>query len=186
MVRKIKQKQTVKQNVKQTVKVVIGKLDKPKRRTRRAIKSSAPDALAFRPMYNIINQPAPVSSLAQEDIKKDYTGSLQGLLAFVRKYDIVDKDLNSKPNEDIEGKVIEMEGMTTPMKPNYAFSKDIFNAKNQIETPSESFSPFVKKEKKAPVKRQGEDFIVSPKTGVSIKRGGPAYKKLIKEGYKLD
>jgi hypothetical protein len=185
MVRKIKQKQTVKQNVKQTVKVVIGKLDKPKRRTtKRAIKSSAPDPLAFRPMYNIINQPAPVSSLAQEDIKKDYTGSLQGLLAFVKKYDIVDKDLNSKPNEDLEGKVIEMEGMTTPMKPNYAFSKDIFNAKNQIQTPSESFSPFVKEKKS--VKRQGEDYMVSPKTGAYIKRGGGAYKKLIKEGYKLD
>jgi len=182
MVRKIKQKQTVKQNVKQTVKVVIGKLDKPKRRTtKRAIKSSAPDPLAFRPMYNIINQPAPVSSLAQEDIKKDYTGSLQGLLAFVRKYDIVDKDLNSKPNEDIEGKVIEMEGMTTPKKPNYAFDKDIFNAKNQIETPS----PFVKKEKK-PVVRQGEDYMISPKTGAKIKKGGQAYKKLLKEGYKLD
>jgi hypothetical protein len=123
-------------------------------------------------MYNIINQPAPVSSLAQEDIKKDYTGSLQGLLAFVRKYDIVDKDLNSKPNEDLEGKVIQMEGMITPMK--------------QTEEASETFSPFVKKEKKAPVKRQGEDWIKNPETGASIIRGGGTYKKLLKKGYKFE
>jgi hypothetical protein len=153
MVRKIKQKQTVKQAVKQTVKVIVGDVKKPRKTKVRKVIRQASEFIT-RPIYNIVNQPAPTPSiLDQSAIKKEYTGSIQGLLDFVRRYDIVDKDLNTKPKQDLEAKLIEddiikpkkldydevSDGSSTPIRPlDMPMLSRSISSKSRTEGPSKN------------------------------------------------